>query len=121
MLISDWSSDVCSSDLPLPPAQALHCRRIGGGREAAALVRHSSEAYRQRRRPGDEGRAEAEKFFSSAGLSLSAIPLTIGTFPKWLGSGPSYCSLMTALPFRSTIALDHDRIIEVHDDEKRHT
>src|SRR3546814_8629015 len=90
MRISDWSSDVCSSDLASnPPAQALHCRRIGGGREAAALVRHSSEAYRQRRRQGEEGRAEAEKFFSSAGLSLSAIPWTIGTFPKWLGSGRS--------------------------------
>src|SRR3546814_11343438 len=62
MRISDWSSDVCSSDLASnPPAQALHCRRIGGGREAAALVRHSSEAYRQRRRQGEEGRARSEE------------------------------------------------------------
>src|SRR3546814_12027577 len=106
MLISDWSSDVCSSDLPLPPAQALHCRRIGGGREAAALVRHSSEAYRQRRRQGEAGRAEAEKFFSSAGLSLSAIPWILETFTKWLGSGASSCSLMKALTFRSNIAHD---------------
>src|SRR3546814_7303234 len=37
MRISDWSSDVCSSDLGLSPEQALEASRSTREREAAAL------------------------------------------------------------------------------------
>src|SRR3546814_17694807 len=46
MRISDWSSDVCSSDLPAPPGPNLIDvpRRLGSGGERSAL--HGSDGKR---------------------------------------------------------------------------
>src|SRR3546814_4360989 len=82
MRISDWSSDVCSSDLPLlrPPMKRLpkplpqrrrirrhdleeHRRPLGPGEPAAALADRAAGAGAGHRRP-DHGRAaeDAEVF-----------------------------------------------------------
>src|SRR3546814_14234916 len=66
MRISDWSSDVCSSDLGLWPCRGEHQRRSGGGGEAqprggetAQPGRHAPDEEEQDR--GAYGRWQAHR------------------------------------------------------------
>src|SRR3546814_3241337 len=52
MRISDWSSDVCSSDLPAVLSPGPHADR--GGREAEAAGRHREDMDPPRPRQGQE-------------------------------------------------------------------
>src|SRR3546814_7910121 len=58
MRISDWSSDVCSSDLSARPTASLNCRAAGFTAQACAIELQCLR-YGRRRRNGDRGRLEA--------------------------------------------------------------
>src|SRR3546814_11932372 len=69
MRISDWSSDVCSSDLRLPPCAALGEDRLGGlprfpGVDAAAQPAGLVE---------DEGLADQARHLLEAGRRLAHV------------------------------------------------
>src|SRR5207245_5036804 len=49
----DWSSDVCSSDLPRPPTRGSH-RDVGATREL-------EDVERRERKPGEEPRSEERR------------------------------------------------------------
>src|SRR3546814_16732145 len=49
MRISDWSSDVCSSDLPCRPHVGVGHRRPGQGRQGAHAARRGLAGHRGRR------------------------------------------------------------------------
>src|SRR3546814_4608733 len=53
MLISDWSSDVCSSDLSTRQRQD-HARRSSGATAIASSGRAAREAVRDQRKDGDQ-------------------------------------------------------------------
>src|SRR3546814_7443120 len=69
MRISDWSSDVCSSDLGSDPARADHHRRRGGGCAHHRQFGQGTEGARRRTRQGVQG-AEIQE----AGLSRHDLP-----------------------------------------------
>src|SRR3546814_3764560 len=68
MRISDWSSDVCSSDLQRGDGNTDSCKGAGGGRLCASIEVHhrTREATGHRiatgERSRDVGRAEADEF-----------------------------------------------------------
>src|SRR3546814_2885592 len=85
MRISDWSSDVCSSDLALAEVRAeaaTHARAVSADKQRAEAAKKEQEDWRARaadaaRRQGDmakriaEAEAEAERL-ADAPLSLAA-------------------------------------------------
>src|SRR3546814_1791717 len=65
MRISDWSSDVCSSDLPPPTSQASNRRRF-----ARSISLRPADSIPAVARPGGQGpRHKAGRWFELAGSS----------------------------------------------------
>src|SRR3546814_8465292 len=63
MRISDWSSDVCSSDLHVKPAEGLdrHCDRRLRGRRICHVERQGDHATAERLRHRQIGRASCRE------------------------------------------------------------
>src|SRR3546814_9402598 len=85
MRISDWSSDVCSSDLSARPTASLNCRAAGFTAQACAIELQCLR-YGRRRRNGDRGRLEA-----SPGPDEELIPEMVAELlevaaKRWLGN-----------------------------------
>src|SRR3546814_19327327 len=66
MRISDWSSDVCSSDLERGPGESAHARQAGEGCEGRSQApgkgeraRHNGQARSLRRKSETGGTAQA--------------------------------------------------------------
>src|SRR3546814_10764751 len=82
MRISDWSSDVCSSDLQPPP-----CRTGDHDRDAAQRQHAATEALRRHRR-----------LTAPRTPQLSGVARVSEAHPGWMSNGPGGASLTRATP-----------------------
>src|SRR3546814_10796186 len=70
MRISDWSSDVCSSDLPAAPVARLPMPSRDFNEQEAAEIRGAADAFALRRRHHDKA---VHKSFRPAGEMAGAV------------------------------------------------
>src|SRR3546814_10184352 len=77
MRISDWSSDVCSSDLPSLHGCIVRACLLCRFRMASSLV-FSWEIRYSKRRPSGDQRGLSREALGSSALSRSGVPLSRG-------------------------------------------